>query len=88
MNIDWALHIGTSDIISLDEENAIDDPLGGKLTTEQMILRDRMVFSFAKDNAIPLAWNLAGGYQDPIDNVIDLHENTLKECLSVYKLRG
>jgi acetoin utilization deacetylase AcuC-like enzyme len=116
LNIDWVRHIGTSDIITLDEENAIDednllsllsafkhcdlllyqagadphidDPLGGKLTTEQMIMRDRLVFSFAKDNAIPLAWNLAGGYQDPIKNVIDLHENTLKECLSIYDLRA
>lgn len=113
-NIDYLRHIGTSDIITLDEANAIDedsllsllsafkhcdlllyqagadphidDPLGGKLTTEQMIMRDRLVFSFAKDNAIPLAWNLAGGYQDPIDNVIDLHGNTLKECLSVYQV--
>jgi acetoin utilization deacetylase AcuC-like enzyme len=64
----------------------INDPLGGKLTTEQMIMRDRLVFTFAKENKIPLVWNLAGGYQNPIENVIDLHENTLKECLSVYKL--
>lgn len=63
----------------------IDDPLGKQLTTEQMQLRDRIVFQFAKDNNIPIVWNLAGGYQEPIDKIIDLHENTLKECFNVFK---
>jgi acetoin utilization deacetylase AcuC-like enzyme len=39
----------------------VDDPLGGDLTTEQMIQRDRIVLKFAKMSRIPLAWNLAGG---------------------------
>lgn len=58
-----------------------DDPLGGFMPTEQMILRDKTVFQFAKDNNIPLVWNLAGGYQEPIEKVLDLHINTLNECL-------
>jgi len=62
----------------------IDDPLGGYLTTEQMKLRDRIVFKVAKKLEIPLVWNLAGGYQDPIEKVLELHENTLLECLDVY----
>ena len=62
----------------------IDDPLGGFLTTEQMRLRDRIVFKVAKKLGIPIAWNLAGGYQDPIENVLELHENTLLECLDTY----
>lgn len=62
----------------------VDDPLGGFLTTEQMRLRDRIVFNISKKLGIPIAWNLAGGYQDPIENVLELHENTLLECLRVY----
>lgn len=62
----------------------IDDPLGGFLTTEQMRLRDKIVFNVAKKLGIPIAWNLAGGYQDPIENVLELHENTLLECLNTY----
>ncbi len=53
-----------------------------------MILRDRIVFQFAKDNNIPLVWNLAGGYQEPIEKVLDLHENTLQECLKVMYGNG
>lgn len=62
----------------------IDDPLGGLLTTAQMKARDRLVFNFAKDNNIPLVWNLAGGYQDPVAKVVQLHMNTLEECIAVY----
>lgn len=62
----------------------IDDPLGGFLTTEQMRKRDEVVFKFAKKNNLPIVWNLAGGYQDPIDKVLQLHYNTLNECLKNY----
>lgn len=57
-----------------------EDPLGGGLTTEQMIERDCLVFDFFVDNRIPVAWNLAGGYQDPIEKVLELHDNTLLQC--------
>jgi acetoin utilization deacetylase AcuC-like enzyme len=62
----------------------VDDPLGGVLTTEQMILRDRKVFEAACRQRVPIAWNLAGGYQDPIDKVVDLHVGTMRECARVY----
>ncbi len=41
----------------------IDDPLGGWLTTEQLRERDRSVFQTCRERGIPVAWNLAGGYQ-------------------------
>lgn len=59
----------------------IHDPFGGYLTTEQMRRRDEIVFKTVKHMNIPMAWNLAGGYQRPIEKVLALHENTLKECL-------
>jgi acetoin utilization deacetylase AcuC-like enzyme len=62
----------------------VDDPLGGVLTTEQMVLRDRIVFEAARRHAIPLAWNLTGGYQDPIERVLALHLNTMRACVGAY----
>jgi len=68
----------------------IDDPLGGLLTSDQMRERDRLMFAIAHDLAIPLAWNLAGGYQVEADGsiprVIELHLNTFEEALRVWRL--
>ena len=62
------------------------DPLGGDLTTEQMRKRDQLVFQFAKEKGIPIAWNLAGGYQQDFNKVLELHENTLLACLEVFQV--
>lgn len=66
----------------------VNDPYGGVLTTEQMLERDRRIFVIAKNSNIPLAWNLAGGYQveadGSIQKVIDLHLNTFQACKEVY----
>lgn len=59
----------------------VDDPLGGILTTEQLKRRDRIVFEIANRYSLPLVWNLAGGYQKPIEKVIQIHINTLEVCL-------
>lgn len=61
----------------------VDDPYGGVLTTEQMYERDRRVFEMARDLEIPIAWNLAGGYQTPVEKVIDLHVQTFKACKEI-----
>jgi acetoin utilization deacetylase AcuC-like enzyme len=59
----------------------IDDPLGGWLTTEQIYRRDRAVFDELKRLSVPVAWNLAGGYQldenGGIRPVLDIHDNTM-----------
>lgn len=64
----------------------VDDPLGGLLSTEQMGQRDQMVFQSARRLGIPLAWNLAGGYQrdesGSILPVLRLHEQTYQIALS------
>jgi len=63
----------------------IDDPLGKMLTTEAMRERDQIVFRTCKAHKIPVAWNLAGGYQQPIEKVLELHANTLIECVLVFE---
>ncbi len=62
----------------------IDDPLGGWLTLAQLRERDRIVFEQARRYGMPIAWNLAGGYQDPLRNVLDIHDNTMIECAAIF----
>lgn len=63
----------------------VNDPLGGWLTTEQMKERDRLVFQTAKDWGVPVAWNLAGGYQSPLKKVVDLHVNTMDAAIDLHE---
>lgn len=66
----------------------IDDPLGGWLTTEQLRERDAQVFEGLEARRIPVAWNLAGGYQvesdGSIPRILEIHDNTARECVRVY----
>jgi acetoin utilization deacetylase AcuC-like enzyme len=64
----------------------VKDPLGGWMTTEQLARRDQIVFETAADLRLPVAWNLAGGYQRDaaggIGPVLEVHRNTMKACVS------
>jgi acetoin utilization deacetylase AcuC-like enzyme len=66
----------------------IDDPHGGWLTTEQLQKRDAIVFEALKKAGVPVAWNLAGGYQveedGSIPKVLEIHDNTMRECVRVF----
>ncbi len=62
----------------------VDDPLGGWLTSAQLVRRDRIVFEAAAIIGLPVAWNLAGGYQEPLRRVLDIHDHTLRECWRVH----
>ena len=66
----------------------VSDPLGGRLTTEEMKKRDHIVFANCTRFGVPCVWNLAGGYQrDPrggISPVLALHRNTMLECIDHY----
>lgn len=65
-----------------------EDPLGGLLNDEQMANRDWKVFDFCSSKSIPIAWNLAGGYQRSADGaitrVLDLHRATMEACIDVF----
>jgi len=62
----------------------VHDPIGGWLTTAQLAERDRLVFQTARELRIPIAWNLAGGYQTPLRKVLDIHDNTMRACAATY----
>jgi acetoin utilization deacetylase AcuC-like enzyme len=62
----------------------INDPLGGFLTTAELAERDRIVFTVAKEIGIPVVWNLAGGYQQPLTRVLEIHRNTMAACVAAF----
>ncbi|MBA2670515.1 MAG: histone deacetylase [Gemmatimonadetes bacterium] len=62
----------------------IDDPLGGVLTSEQLAIRDRTVFEVCRSRGVAVVVNLAGGYQRPIQKVVDLHSETLTQLWQAH----
>jgi acetoin utilization deacetylase AcuC-like enzyme len=86
----WVDRMAACDVIlyQAGADPHVDDPLGGFLTTEQLRERDRLVFRAASARRIPLAWNLAGGYQTPLRRVLDIHDNTARECVAAYESPG
>jgi acetoin utilization deacetylase AcuC-like enzyme len=62
----------------------VDDPLGGYLDDEQLARRDAIVFGEACAMGLPVAWNLAGGYQEPLSKVLDVHDRTMAACVAAY----
>jgi hypothetical protein len=66
----------------------VDDPLGGWLTTEQLRQRDAIVFDELKRLGVAVVFCLAGGYQvepdSSIPRVLEIHDNTMRECIRVF----
>ena len=54
------------------------------LDHEALRARDLAVFQFARENAIPVAWVLAGGYTSDVRKVVRVHINTFDACREVY----
>jgi acetoin utilization deacetylase AcuC-like enzyme len=54
------------------------------LDHDDLLARDRAVFSFAKANRIPIAWVLAGGYTEDVSKVVRVHTNTFRAWREVY----
>ncbi|CAN5824720.1 histone deacetylase [soil metagenome] len=83
----WLLAAGQPDLL-LFQAGA--DPLKHdpysplNLTHADLKARDRKVFAFAKEHALPVAWVLAGGYTKDIHEVVEVHLNTVRACCEVY----
>jgi acetoin utilization deacetylase AcuC-like enzyme len=54
------------------------------LDHEDLLARDRHVFSFAKSTGIPIAWVLAGGYTEDVSKVVRVHTNTFEAWREVF----
>ncbi|NDH67265.1 MAG: hypothetical protein EBY22_05040 [Gammaproteobacteria bacterium] len=64
----------------MDGDDAWDlDPFNAcYLSFDALGRRDHAVFAAAKAQGVPVAWNLAGGYADPMQKTIDIHLQTLR----------
>ncbi len=61
------------------------DPLGaGYLSLKGLEARDRGIFAATKKAGVPIAWNLAGGYANPMQKTIDIHLQTLRVSDEVW----
>lgn len=89
---EWATNGASIVLYQAGADPHVNDPLGGLLTSKQMLERDRIVFSTCKKLGLPIAWNLAGGYQElegaawpeRIRPVLDLHDATMRECVRAF----
>jgi acetoin utilization deacetylase AcuC-like enzyme len=54
------------------------------LDHDDLLARDRRAFEFARDNRIPIAWVLAGGYTKDTAKVVRVHLNTFAAALAVF----
>lgn len=55
-----------------------------KLTKTGLAKRDRFVIEFARDNAIPVAVTMAGGYAHNVADIVDIHFNTVRTAFEVF----
>lgn len=53
------------------------------LSSDQMYERDLMVFSMARRHRIPIAFVVAGGYQDP-SSIVRLNVNTVRAAIKAF----
>jgi acetoin utilization deacetylase AcuC-like enzyme len=89
---DWSVEGVELVLYQAGADPHVDDPLGGMLTTEELRERDRIVFSTCQKLGLPIAWNLAGGYQERraaagaerLRPVLDIHDNTMRECVRAF----
>ena len=54
------------------------------LDHDDLRARDRRAFEFARDESLPIAWVLAGGYTEDTSKVVRVHLNTFDAALEVF----
>jgi acetoin utilization deacetylase AcuC-like enzyme len=65
-----------------------DDPYSPlALSHADLLERDRRVFDFCRQQALPVAWVLAGGYTRDIAKVVEVHVNTFRAAEGVFDRR-
>ena len=62
----------------------------GRLQVSKTALahRDEMVFSRCRDDGVPVAVAMGGGYAQDIDDSVDIHFQTVQAAARVYAGRG
>jgi acetoin utilization deacetylase AcuC-like enzyme len=63
----------------------MEDQLGGLLLTlEGLARRDRMIYTLARDQHVPVAVTLAGGYAFNVQDTVTIHVNSAKAAAEVF----
>jgi acetoin utilization deacetylase AcuC-like enzyme len=57
-----------------------------KLDHDDLFERDGRVFQFAKEQQLPIAWVLAGGYTPDTSKVVRVHVNTFEAWRAAYEV--
>ncbi len=86
-NLGWLTEGGKPDILLFQAgaDPFREDPYSPlNLDHDDLYRRDETVFAFARENGIPIAWVLAGGYTKDVSQVVKVHTNTAAACLAVY----
>ena len=61
------------------------DKLGRlKVSLEGCKERDRFVFQTCKDNNIPVAVSMGGGYSEKLSTIVEAHSNTFRQAQNIY----
>jgi len=67
----------------------MEDRLGGLLLTfDGLARRDRMIYELARDNRMPVAVTLAGGYSLNVQDTVGIHVNTARMAAEVLAVAG
>lgn len=86
----WLMSRGKPDLLlyQAGADPYFEDPYSPlHLDHDDLLERDRCVFRFAKDNSIPVAWVLAGGYTKDTSKVVKVHTNTFVAAMDVFEGR-
>ncbi len=86
-NLDWLVAEGRPDLLlyQAGADPLRDDPYSPlDLGPEDLLARDRLVFEFARNRGLPIAWVLAGGYSKDINKIVEVHVNTARVWMDVF----
>jgi len=86
-HLPWLVRNGPPDVLLFQAgaDPLRDDPYSPlDLSHADLLERDRLVFSFAREHGIPTAWVLAGGYTPDVEKVVRAHVNTARACQEVF----
>ena len=59
-----------------------------KLTKPGIRQRDESVFKYCRERNLPVAVSMAGGYAHQVDDIVDIHFNTVQVALDFYQQRA
>jgi hypothetical protein len=71
-------HDGRLDILETDKFGKL------KITKNGCLKRDLFVLNLCKENKIPIACAMGGGYSPKIADIVDAHCNTFKAAINLF----